>query len=170
MRAIQGHDIDIVSAERSGTVIDGADASKLMTICHGTQLTNVLSILDQGLIPGFQSQGSRTRNSVHFSPCPPNDERCVSGKRKEGVNAVVHMKRRALMDSKTVSVSGSGALLVNDTVEPELIDAIVHLDRGYERMFFDSRLRKAHSWKMVDMAIGSGRPAVVVPGQPDEPT
>ena len=74
IRAVQGHSIDIVDVQRAGTTVGGAEASLLLSLCHGTSKEKVQSILDRGLIPGYalgtSDAGAKGRNSVHFSPYP----------------------------------------------------------------------------------------------------
>ena len=120
-------------------------------LVHGTSADKIASILESGLVPGGPTGATGTnRNSVHLALYPISDRRCVGGLRKgSGINALVYLKKVAVIQQKSVIVTPGLFALVNEVIEPGLIHCITHLPRGHrgpEEVVWDSRLANARPW------------------------
>ena len=92
--------------------------------------------------------------------------------RKEGVDAVIYMKRHATLKAKKAVLSASGAILINEQIEPEFVDVVttIHPVTEKEEVYFDSSLSRLHPWRMVSRDRDPNSRAVVIAKQPSEPT
>ena len=92
--------------------------------------------------------------------------------RKDGVNAVVYMKRHATVKAKRAVLSNSGAILINDAIEPEFIDTvtIVHPVTGREELYYDSGLVSLYPWRMFSRDPDPNDKVVSFARQPKEPS
>ena len=127
IRAIQGHAVDFVQADRSGVTLTAEDAVKLPYLVHGTEVANIPSILGTGLIPGGIGDATHGegRNSIHLALWPINDKRCMGGMRKSGsVNALIYLNKVALVQEKRVTVTPGLCALVNEPIEPGFIHCV----------------------------------------------
>ena len=80
-------------------------------------------------------------------------------------------KRHATVKSKNVAVSGSGALLINDHIEPEFVDFISFRYQGKDIVFYDANLKGLYPWKVCeDQVHKTNKEGTFVSVQPQTPS
>jgi len=114
---------------------DCADDLDLPSECvHGTYSRFLDSILKSGLMPGGK-QGPAWRNTVHFQPHAPGDQRVICGMRHNCEIAIWVDLREALKDNIPFYVSKNKVILTSgiDGVLPShYIQKVVDLRSGRE--------------------------------------
>ena len=113
IRVIQGHSIKFINVERTGVLLNAETIKGISTMCHGTKLSVIPSIIKsgqlmaspmdittgvgsanvEGMFPGSARDGVKGRNCIHFSPFSRRDRRCKSGMRKDGGIDAFHPKQ-----------------------------------------------------------------------------
>ena len=65
-----------------------------------------------------------------------------------GVDMLICCHRKELAKDKTVVLATTGAILINETVEPKYFDVITKVSRQGQNVIWDSKLANLHPWKV----------------------
>ena len=123
VRSVQGHSFSQwIEDDRYSVPLDESYEDLIPGLVHHTQIENVQSILEKGLIPGGVNDATGCRRHIHMSVFDAADERVADS--KNCVDTLIYPDLPFLLRRRSLFFARAGTILCATQIPPPMIRCI----------------------------------------------